>query len=189
MSKSNAIMETMPQAYPHIVAVRDLNDTTDNRFELLPDADDCTHIAAMLGLISVRKVRFQGHLRAVGKTDWRLIGKLGATAIQSCVITGDPITTRIDTNVERLFVKDFSLVSAESESEFNGDDDSEPLLPEIDLGQILTESLALALPDYPRSKDAKLGEAVFSAPGTTPLRDKDVKPFASLAALRDKMGK
>jgi len=30
----------------------------------------------------------------------------------------------------------------------------------------------------------ELGEAVFAAPGTAPLRDEDTRPFAGLAGLR-----
>jgi hypothetical protein len=34
-----------------------------------------------------------------------------------------------------------------------------------------------------------LGEAVFAPPGVTPLGDTDLKPFAGLSALADKLKK
>ena len=35
---------------------------------------------------------------------------------------------------------------------------------------------------------AELGDAVFAAPGITPMRDEDARPFSGLAALKDKRG-
>ena len=67
------------------------------------------------------------------------------------------------------------------------DDTIEPLGTEIDFGSILVEALALALPDYPRKDEAELENATFAAPGITALKDEDLKPFAGLAGLRDKL--
>ena len=50
----------------------------------------------------------------------------------------------------------------------------------------LALGLLLALPLYPRSENAELGEAVFTEDGVAPLKDEDTKPFAGLAALRDR---
>ena len=67
------------------------------------------------------------------------------------------------------------------------DDSIEPLRAEIDLGAILEESLALNLPAYPRKEGTEAGQMAFTEPGKTPLTDEDVKPFAGLADLRDKL--
>ncbi|NNK79430.1 MAG: DUF177 domain-containing protein, partial [Litoreibacter sp.] len=53
--------------------------------------------------------------------------------------------------------------------------------------RIALEALSLALPAYPRAEGAELGETVFSEPGTDPMSDEDAKPFAALAALKNKM--
>ena len=54
-------------------------------------------------------------------------------------------------------------------------------------GQVLAEALALALPDYPRGDEEVIGEQVFTEPGKEAMTDEDAKPFAGLAALRDKL--
>jgi len=53
----------------------------------------------------------------------------------------------------------------------------------------MAEALALALPDYPRAEGAALDKSTFAAPGTAPLQDADLKPFAGLAALKSKLEK
>jgi uncharacterized metal-binding protein YceD (DUF177 family) len=69
------------------------------------------------------------------------------------------------------------------------DAEIDPLPEVIDVAEIAAEALALALPLYPRAPGAALGEAVFAPPGVTPLGDTDLKPFAGLSALADKLKK
>ena len=54
---------------------------------------------------------------------------------------------------------------------------------------LLVLPLVLALPDYPRAEGVELGERVFSEEGVKPMKDADAKPFAGLAALKEKMEK
>ncbi len=67
------------------------------------------------------------------------------------------------------------------------DETREPLPAAIDLMAVAAEALALALPPYPRAPGAVLGDARFAEDGATPLSDEDARPFAGLAALRERM--
>ena len=157
--------------------------TEPTAFRVLPGPDALQHLAKELELLGLRKVRFEGNLIPESRNDWRLEATLGATAVQPCSVTLAPVTTRIDTPVERLYVADYSAPT-ESETEMPADDSLEPLPEVVDLMEILSESLALALPDFPRAEGVELGTAVFAEPGTPPLTDDAVKPFAGLAALK-----
>lgn len=159
------------------------------RFDLRPDESVLRELIEALELIDLRKLRFQGTLEAQGRDAWRLSAELGATAVQACVVTLEPVTTRIDTPVNRLFLRDYQIPELEGEVEMPEDDTTEPLGNVIDLMAVIRESLALALPDYPRAEGAELEESAFAAPGVTPLSDEDVKPFASLADLKEKLDK
>jgi|SRR6056297_104635 len=155
-------------------------------FELRPDKPQMERIAAELGLEGLRKLSFVGTVRSEGKTDWRLDAMLGATVVQGCVITLDPVTTRLDTPVKRVFVNDMPDRLTEDEVEMPDDDTLEPLGDVIDLNTVMTEALALALPDYPRSSDAQLEQTEFMPPDAQPIREEETKPFAALAALKNK---
>jgi len=63
----------------------------------------------------------------------------------------------------------------------------DPLEDPLDLSALIAETLALALPEYPRADNTEPVEAAAAPAGTAPLTDDDVKPFADLKALRDKM--
>lgn len=177
---------------PEILRVAALPTGRGVAFDITLDDAQRTDIAAALDLRALRKLSFRGALTPLGKRDWQLQATLGATAIQSCIVTLGPVTTRIDRQVERRFLADMPEtpdVGEGSETEMPQDDLNEPLRDTIDLGAVIVESLALALPDYPRSEGADFDDAQFAAPGTTPIQDADLKPFAGLAALRAKLDK
>jgi uncharacterized metal-binding protein YceD (DUF177 family) len=153
---------------------------------LEPDAEARRAIAAEVGAQVLRKLRFEGVLRPEGKQDWRLEAKLGVTAVQPCVVTLEPVTTRIDVPVLRSYRADVADPDAD-EIEMPDDDTVEPLPATLDLLALITEAVALALPDYPRAPGVELGPAQFAAPGVAPMTDEDTKPLAGLAALRDKL--
>ena len=170
-----------------ILRVAGLSANKPNRFDITPGQAALARMANDLGILGIRKLGFRGVVRSIGARDWALEGDLGATVVQPCIVTLAPVTTRIEQPVIRRFVDGMTYALEDEEIEMPDDDTTEPLMPEIDLMQVLHESLALALPDYPRSDGAKLGEAVFAEPGTTPLVDDDLRPFAGLADLRQRL--
>lgn len=173
--------------FSHRIDVRSLESGRASSFEVIPDAAILKRIAEDLGLSALRKTRLTGTLVPEGRQDWRLDAALGATVVQPCIITGAPVTTRIDVPVQRLYVSGWQDHDGAGEFEFDGDDEVEPLESAIDLGQVLVEALALELPEYPRADGAELAESSVSPPGAAPIGDDEVKPFAALAQLKDKM--
>lgn len=158
-------------------------------FELRPDAATCADIAEQLGILVCRKLSFAGQLIPEGKSDWRLQGHLGATVVQPCVVTLEPVTTRIETDVVRQYVAGLKTdFDPDSETEMPEDDSLEPLPEVLNLSEVMTEALALSLPLYPRADNAALDQANFTEPGKSAMTDDDAKPFAALAQLRKQMG-
>lgn len=168
--------------------VADLSQTAATEFDLRPDATRLARIAADLDLDGLRKLRFAGRIRAEGRRDWLLTARLGATVTQPCVVTLEPVVTRIDTDIRRHYVADWRDPDA-AETEMPDDDERDPLGTEIDIDRAMVEALALALPAYPRREGAELVRTAFAEPGLEPLGEEDVKPFAGLANLRDVMKK
>ncbi|KAA9005770.1 DUF177 domain-containing protein [Histidinibacterium aquaticum] len=155
---------------------------------LEPDAAGRAALAAELGIEGIRKFRFAVTLTPRGKADWSLDADLGATVVQACVVTLDPVTTRIDERISRRFLADWSEPEGGTEIEMPDDETAEPLPATLDLYEVALEALALALPPYPRADGVEMDEAVFAEPGTEPLRDEDLKPFAGLKDLKDRLG-
>lgn len=170
-----------------VLRVATLSQRRSHDFDIAPTRQACAEIARDLGLTELRKLRFKGALLAVDGADWQLDARLGATVVQPCVVTLAPVSTRIDTQVNRRFVANWVEPEAAEEVEMPEDVSTEKLGSMIDLGAVMREALALALPDYPRSPGAALEQSTFAAEGVTPLRDEDTKPFAGLASLKKKL--
>lgn len=158
-----------------------------HRFKLAPDADQRAQIAARQDLIALRKLSFEGALAPEGKRDWLLQATLGATLVQPCVVTLEPVTTRVDVEITRRYVPQMEERDTGEEMEMP-EDESLELIPELlDLCDVMEEALALHVPLYPRAESAALEQSTFAGPGIAPMQDEDTKPFAGLAELKNKL--
>lgn len=166
--------------------VTELSQSAENSFALRPETEKLTQIAEELHLSTLRKLSFSGKVSPVGASDWMLEGSLGATVVQPCVVTLEPVTTRIDVQVRRQYIASFTNPD-EPEVEMPEDDTVEPLGQWIDPAVVMIEALILAVPDYPRKGDAELGQMVYTKPGDAPMTDEDARPFAGLAGFKQKL--
>lgn len=164
--------------------LKDLPQGKATRLQYEPSADLRADIAATLDITVLKKLRFQGKLQPGARSNWTLTGTLGATVVQPCRVTLEPVTTRIEETVERRYIADFASPE-ESEAEMMPEDDStEPLPTEINLGELVTEALALAIPVFPRSETAQDATSTAAPPGAAPLTEEALNPFAALAEFR-----
>lgn len=154
---------------------------------LRPNATELARLGKDMGLDGLRKLSLSGELRPVGTADWQFHGRLGATVTQPCVVTLEPVTTRIDVDVQRVFLRDYAEEEA-PEVEMPDDDTVEPLGVWIDPAVIMEEALALALPEYPRKEGASAETVRVTEPGKQPMSDEQARPFAGLAALKKQLG-
>lgn len=179
----------MAKTPPSRTALRvcDLAQNAKTAFDITPDTAARAAMAAMLDLSGLRKVRFAGDVRAQGTADWVLSGTLGATLTQPCAVTLDPVTTRIDVPVRRVYLHDYVENTEDPEVEMPQDDEVEALGDWIDPEAVLIEALSLAVPDFPRAPGVALGALVVTEPGKAPLTDEAARPFAGLADLKAKL--
>ena len=169
-----------------VLRLSDLRRRGGARFALAPDEAARAGMARALDVLALPALRFEGRVEPQGDEDWRLEGRLDARVVQSCVVTLEPVESAVSEPVERLYLA--AWTEPEDAEVEMPEEDREPLPAAIDLLAVAREALALALPPYPRAPGVELGEAVFAAPGAAPLTDADARPFAGLAALRDRLG-
>ncbi len=183
--------ETMPRTDNHPsppvefsrpIEVSRLKGTVGQDFAIKPDAQETANLTALFKASKLSKVQFNGTIRPFGNSEWELDGQLGATIVQPCVVTLAPVTTRIDTKVHRLFVREIQLPD-EVEIAPDHDVDLELLGSTIDLGIIATEELALSIPEYPRADGAELARVYDTATDDAG----QIRPFDALKPLRDRL--
>lgn len=129
-------------------------------FAIAAEASERVALARRLGLERIDRLRAEGTLlRTPGEPLLVLEGRLEAEVTQRCVVTLEPVASRLEVELHRIF----ALGRAPQEDEIVVDplrEEPEPLEGEVlDLGEIAAEELALAVDPYPRAPGAGLAEA------------------------------
>ena len=155
------------------------------KFDLQPTSDEMEKVKTLLGLTGLKKMRFQGEIAPLGARSWQLDADLGATVSQECVISADPVRTRIDTSIRMKFLPASKMPDESDENDL--DDELEELGKTIDIGVIAVEALSLEIPLYPRKEGVELQNTTAAPVGEAPLTEAEIKPFAGLAALKEKL--
>jgi len=142
-------------------------------------------LARRFGTPSVEQFRVTATLKAQ-PGGAILTGVVAARLIQQCVVTMEPVETRVEEALERRFAP-ANQIAVEDEIDPEAEDPPDPLTDEIDVGEIAAETAALAIDPYPRAAGATVEQISAAPPGSTPLDDDAVKPFASLAELKKRL--
>lgn len=156
------------------------------RFTYVPDAAERRTLAEDLGLLSLHRLELIGEIRPAGRDALELEGTLTAAVDQACSVTLVPVPATVSEAVRRRYVAGLEAPEGE-EVEMPEDDSVEPMPEVIDLADIAAETLALALPLYPRAPGAEFGQELHARDGVTPLSDAEMKPFAGLKDLAVKL--
>lgn len=177
-----------PIPYGHPVAVAHLSREAETPFDIAPGAEDLPAIATYLGVDLAAEIRLAGQIAPISGNGWQVIATVTGALTQPCIVTLDPVTQRIEEAVARRYVPMAEAVATTEIIVDHDDDSPDPLGEHIDLGALLLEELALHIDPYPRAENATLETRIFAAPGVAPMTDEDARPFAKLAALKDKLG-
>lgn len=138
---------------------------------LQANADECAALAKRFDALEVSN--FKADLTVQRRVGGRIeiAGVWQADAVQSCVVTLEPIPVHLEGKIKESLVGvasiaelDESEVALDSPEPFEGN--------RIDLGEVLAQTLGVNLPPYPRKPGAVWqGESQDSPPVSLPLSD------------------
>ena len=113
--------------------------------------EECRALAERFGLVAVERLVGHARLERCGKTELLLRGRLEAQVVQSCVVSLEDVRSTVDEAFECRLVRP----GASLPDDLGWDEDAELLeTPELDLGEVFAQQMALALDPYPRAADA-----------------------------------
>ena len=176
-----------PLPFSHPLRVATLSAAKPTGFDLRPDAATLAKIAGFLGIRGLQEMRFRGEIAGEEDDNWVVTGRLTAHTSQDCVVTLEPVLQRIDETVRRVYVPEDDADALDVDFDPDAEDEFDVFDDAIDIAALAIETIALSLDPYPRKSEARIETTTFSAPGIAPIQDEDLKPFAGLAALRDKL--
>jgi uncharacterized metal-binding protein YceD (DUF177 family) len=153
----------------------------DRQVEIEADAAEREALAARFALQALEALAATATFHPVA-AGIEAKGRMKAKAVQSCVITGEPVPAKIDLPFTIRFVAPDAAVSEEIELDAEDCDVMEHDGSGIDLGEAIAQTLGLALDPYPRAPtaDTRIKEVGI-------LSEEEAGPFGALAALKDKM--
>lgn len=154
------------------------------RFRIASEPGENAALARYLGVDAVQRLTLAGFVSPHGKDGWRVHARLVAKIVQTCVVTLEPIHSRIDEEIERIYVPEH-LNRHRTEVILLPDEEDVPdyFADIIDPGQLAVESLLLSIDPYPRREGAELDKEAEIVHHSGDDADTTTRPFAGLADL------
>ncbi len=160
---------------------------------LRADSDDRRALAELLSVLSVESVEADLRLQWIAGEN-RLVeidGTVRAALTQRCVVTLEPLAATLEGDIAIRFTDQAEQADQADESDDGWESDAEEDDPPeyaadgiIDLGDLVAQQLALEVDPFPRTEG--LAYQDISVGGDDDDAEAE-KPFAGLAALRDKL--
>ncbi len=176
--------EAEPAPLSRIFKVDEISDGASG--EIVATKAEMDAIAGLLDLVRLEGLTFDYRFTHGGSGRLCLAGRLKADVTQTCVVSLDPIDTRIDVPLDVEFWPEALLQAAESSAELPGSvvvlEGPEPIVcGRIDLGAVAYETLATALDPYPKREGVSFD---WSQAEPDQAQEAQSGPFAALAALK-----
>ncbi|HYI49871.1 MAG TPA: DUF177 domain-containing protein [Allosphingosinicella sp.] len=151
--------------------------------EIAADEGERAALARRFGLLALARLDAVLTLSRNGQ-EIAVHGRLAAAVTQACVATAEPVAAEIEAPFDLVFRPQPDPAQAEDEVELS-ESEMDVVFhdgAEIDLGELVAETLALVLDPYPRVPDA---DELLKAAGVK--SEEEAGPFGALAGLRDKL--
>lgn len=140
-------------------------------------ADERKALARRFGIVAIHQLQATVRLERAGEAVMAR-GRLSASIVQSCAVSGEDLPVRIDEPLALRFVPARPIEAEELELEADELDEIEFEGHELDLGEAVAQSLALAIDPYATGPEAdRVRNEVLSEEAAS-------GPFAALAALK-----
>lgn len=141
-------------------------------------------ISELIGLGRFRAIKIEYKIAPLREDLYKMVAELDADIRQSCVVSLEEMDNHIDEQFQTEFVSGvtFQEMINALEDDLMGDVNLEPIIDgRLEIGRVLYEQLAGAVPPYPRRPEAE-----FCGNGNDKYSAEEVigGPFAALAQMK-----
>ena len=145
--------------FTYIISLEQIQRDIEHEFHLVCSKDALRELPKRLNVIEAKKASFNGHLKLQIANQIFLCGTVKAKLIQPCSITLEPVVTTIYKRLARTFFIGINENKPMKKSVFELNEhsfDNDIILDEINLGDVLMETISLETPDYPKKSGASI---------------------------------
>ena len=172
--------------FSHVVPVESLTDG-ETVIDIEADADERAALARRFGLLALDSLTAKVGLTSVDGGLVRVHGTLAAKVTQACVVTVEPVMTRVEGSFERLYGAGAPEEAGGPITDADAEESPEPFTHgAVDVGEAVAEQLALELDPFPRAPGAAFDGFSNGSKSVGDDDTGDAGPFAVLARLKEK---
>ena len=145
--------------FSYIILLEQIKREFEYEFHLVCSKDALRELAGRLNVIEAKRASFNGHLKLQLANQIFLCGTVKAKLIQPCSLSLEPVVTNIYKQIERTFFIGSTDNEPMKKSVFELTEksfDNDIILDEINLGNVLMETISLETPDYPKKSGASI---------------------------------
>ena len=166
--------------FSYIILIEQIKRELEYEFHLVCSKDALRELPKRLNVIEAKKASLNGHLKLQLANQIFLCGTVRAKLIQPCSLTLEPVVTTIYKRIARTFYIGSNENKPMKKSVFELTEnsfDNDIIQDEINLGDVLMETISLETPDYPKKTGASLSL-------TQPESIDRENPFSILSKLK-----
>ena len=145
--------------FSYVILIEQIKREIEYEFHLVCSKDALRELPKRLNVIEAKKASFNGHLKLQLANQIFLCGTVKAKLIQPCSLTLEPLVTNIYKRIARTFFIGSNENKPVKKSVFELTEksfDNDIILDEINLGDVLMETISLETPDYPKKSGASM---------------------------------
>lgn len=154
-----------------------------------PDASELSEIADQAGVLSIDRFNSELVVKRWRRNGVTIFGKINAEITQECVVSLEPVNSKISEEIERTFLPEGSKLTKPKLSsdgeiilDYEGKDEPDIFVGDtIDIWEVVMENVLLAIDPFPRSP--LLPDKEFSVDTDKGKVQDKVSPFAALKGL------
>ena len=145
--------------FTYIVSLEQIKREIEYEFNLICSNDALKELTEKLNVLEVKKAGINGKLKFQSANQIFLSGTVKAKLIQPCSLTLEPMITNISKRILRTFSIGSKKIKRVKKSVFELTEksfDNDIILEEINLGEVLMETISLETPDYPKKSGVSI---------------------------------
>ena len=163
--------------FSRVVKISDLNVKKNNQFIINLSKKETISLVKFLDLQSLNSFKCIINLVHL-KHKWEINGEVTINCTLQCVISLEDLSFKLKIPFKRYLSSNLNLQSNKIINYENINSDIDPLTENIDLGDIVSEEIYLALPKYPKKSGVKLKNILISE------ENSELNPFKKLENLK-----
>ncbi len=163
--------------FSRVIKISDLNLKKNNQFIINLLKKEIVSLVKFLDIRSLNLFKCIVNL-VYSKGEWEINGEVTINCTLQCVISLEDLSFKFKIPIKRYLSSNLNLQSKKIINYENINCDIDPLTENIDLGDIISEEIYLALPKYPKKNGVKLKNILITE------ENSEFNPFKKLENLK-----